>query len=153
MQRAAMGEGDVVGDIDQRRDGAQANGFQTPLQPLRRGAVLDTPDIAADEQRAGRAVAILEIERHFDGRREGSGNWCRGERLQRAEALRREIARDAVDAQRIRTVRRHLHIDHWIVETQGRCSGRADRPVALKLDDAVVLVRDHQLALRAQHAL
>src|SRR3546814_14548830 len=39
VQRPAEVEGHVVGDVDQRRDGAQADGAQAVLQPGRAGTV------------------------------------------------------------------------------------------------------------------
>ena len=75
------------------------------------------------------------------------------ERLELAEALGGEIARDAVDAKRIGAIGRHLDIDHRIVETQGHRRRRADREVALKIDDAVMILRDSKLALGTQHAV
>ena len=153
MQRAAIGEGDVVGDVDELRDRAQANGAQLALQPFGRGSVLYAFYVAPDEQRTGFRIAIREVERHLDGRVEAALDLLGVERLQRAEALRREIARDAVDAQRIGAVGRDLDIDHRVIEAQRLHGGRAHRPVTLDFDDAVVLVRDEQLTLRAQHRL
>src|SRR3546814_7089829 len=55
VQRPAEIEGDVVGDVDQRRDGTQADGAQAVLQPLRAGAVLDAAESASGDVGAGRS--------------------------------------------------------------------------------------------------
>ena len=55
-------------------------------------------------------------------------------------------------AQRVRPVRRDRHVDHRIIEAKRFCSAHADLEVALQVDDAVMAVRDHQLALGTQHA-
>ncbi len=152
MQRAAIGEGDVVGDVHQRRNRAKPNGPEAALQPLGRGAVLDTLDIAPDEQRAGPAVASGEVERHGDGRIEAAADLRRIEWLEAAQTLRSEVTRDAVDAERIRAVGCYLHIDHRVIQPQGPGRRRADGPVAFNFDDAVMFLRNQQFALRAHHA-
>ena len=61
----AIGIGDVVGDVDQRRDRPQADGAQPPLHPVRRGTV---PHAADDSGRrtAGRARSSSSVEAELD---------------------------------------------------------------------------------------
>ena len=73
VQRPVAVVGDEVGDVDERRDRAEADGAQAVLQPLRRGAVPDAADQAADEERAGLAGDVGgEVDaRPGRGRRRG----------------------------------------------------------------------------------
>ena len=153
MQGPAIGEGDVVRHVHQGRDRAKADGLEPALQPFGRRAVLHAADVTPDEERTGSCVSGREVERDLDGRLESAGDRRGLQRLQLAQALGGEIARDAIDAQRVGPVGRHLHIDHRIVEAQGHGGGGAHRPVAGELDDAVVLVRNQQLAFGTQHGL
>src|SRR3546814_21097142 len=73
VQRPAEIEGDVVGDIDQRRDGTQADGAQAVLQPLRAGAVLDAAESASGDVGAGvlalRRKVALPLDRTLEAAR------------------------------------------------------------------------------------
>jgi hypothetical protein len=60
VQRAAAIEGDVVGDVDQRVDGAQADRDQALLQPFRRRAVLH----AAHEAQREAGAKVRRLDRH-----------------------------------------------------------------------------------------
>jgi hypothetical protein len=83
----------------------------------------------------------------------GAGDLARVDRLQGAEARRGEVAGDAVHAQAIGAVGRHLDLDHRVVEAE-RLGGRhADDGVGGQVDDAAVVVAELQLAARAQHAV
>src|SRR5439155_24455732 len=109
--------------------------------------------IASDEQRAGRLIAALEDQRHADRRAEAARDGGRSERLQGAEPLGGEIACDAIDAERIGSVRRDLDIEHRVIEAEGLRRRRADRNLGVELDDALMLVGDLKLALGNQHAV
>src|SRR5262245_42138102 len=63
-----------------------------------------------------------------------------------------KIPGDAVDAGAIGPVRREIDLDHRIVEADQLGKFLADRRVRGELDDALVILRDLQLARRAQHA-
>ena len=63
-----------------------------------------------------------------------------------------EVARDAVHAGAVRTVGRQVDLDHRIVEAGPLRVALADRRVGRQLDDALVIVGDLQLDVRAQHA-
>ena len=61
MQRAALVEGDVIGDVHQRVDRAQANRLQPVLHPFRRGPVGDAAHEAQRE--AGAEVRRFDVSR------------------------------------------------------------------------------------------
>ena len=117
VQRPAAVEGDVVGHVDQRVDGPQADGLQALLHPGRRGSVLDAPDVAPGEARAGARAPLREIELDVD--RAVVVALDAGDlllRLQLAEAGGGEIAGDAAHARAVGPVGRQLHLDDGIVE-------------------------------------
>ena len=129
VERTAAVEGDVVGDVDQRIDRAEADGQQPPLHPVRRRAVLDA---AHEAQREGRAELLVVALRSRASRRPGTGP-CPHRRhaigLQRAEARGREIAGDAMDRGAVGPVRREVDLDHRIVEAGIGRVGHADRRI------------------------
>ena len=151
MQRPAAVEGDVVGDVDQRVDGPQPDGDQPLLQPFRRRAVLDAAH--QPQREAGAELRrVAESSVTFTGHLALAGDRLDGAVLQPAEAGRGEVAGDAVDAGRVRPVRRQIDLDHRIVEMRIGGEAGADRRIVGQVDDAVMLVGQLQLALRAHHA-
>src|SRR6185295_14518262 len=72
--------------------------------------------------------------------------------FERAEPRSREIARDAVDAETVGTVRRDSDFDHRIIETHSRGERLSKRRVRGKLDDARMVIGDSHLARRDKHA-
>ena len=70
-------------------------------------------------------------------------------RLENAEARRREVARDAVDAGGVGAVRRQIDLDDRIVEPGPLRIDRADRRVLGQFDDAVMLVGKFELGRRS----
>ena len=156
VQRAAAVEADVVGDVDQRIDRPQPDGFQPLLHPGGRGAVLDAADVAAGEARAGIARLGREIELDVDGAivvALDAGDLLL--RLQLAEAGGRQIAGDAAHAGAVGTVGGKLHLDHGLAEAQhvGVALAELAAERRVELDDALVIVGELQLALRHQHAV
>ncbi len=123
------------------------------LQPLRRRAVLDAAHQPEAEGRAERRRDRRSRACTFTGQRPSPATGSTGSLDQRAEAGGGEVARDAGDAERVRPVGRHRHVDHRIVEAGVGGVGRADRRVLGQIDDAVVVVGEAQLALRQQHAV
>ena len=152
VQGPAVAVGDVVGDVDQCRNGPQADGLQAALHPLRRRAVPDPTKMPANEQRARLVVGIIEGENNIDRRFVGALERLHIEGFQASQTLRGEVAGDAVDPQRVRAVGGDLHVDHRVVHAQ--CLGRrgADGKIVRQLDDAGVLVGQLQFALGTQHA-
>ena len=67
VERTAVAHGDVVGDVDERRDRAKPDGAKPPLHPGGRRPVLHAAEIAPDEERAGLVVRVVEAE--LDGDR------------------------------------------------------------------------------------
>ena len=72
--------------------------------------------------------------------------------LKRAHVGGGEIAGDAVDAGAVGAVGGEVDVDHRIVELRPFGVAHADRRVVRQVDDAVVIVGNLQLRLRAQHA-
>ena len=119
VQRAAAVEADVVGDVDQRVDGAQADGLEALLHPGRRGAVADAPDVAAGEAGAGVARFLGEVELDVDGAvvvALDAADLLLG--LELAEAGGGEVAGDAAHARAVGPVGGELHVQHGIGEAQ-----------------------------------
>ena len=156
VQRAAAIEADVVGDVDQRVDGAQAHGLEALLHPGGRGAVVHAPDVAAGEAGAGVARVVGKFQLDVDGAVEAAldvRDLALG--LQRAEAGGRQVAGDAAHAGAVGPVGGELHLDDGIGEAQDVGVALADlaRQLGRQLDDALVVVGQLQLPLRHQHAL
>ncbi len=115
MQRPALVEGQVIGDIDQRVDRAEADGSQPLAHPGGARAVFHAAHEAKRE--AGAEMPVLtEIEADLDGRLAFHREGRRRSRLQGAETGCREIAGDAVDAGAIRPVRGQVYLDDRVVE-------------------------------------
>ena len=100
--------------------------------------VAHAADMAAEKQRAGRAV----LDRDADRRAEAARDRGRVERLQTAEPGGGEIAGDAAHAEAIGAVRRHLDVDDRIAEPEQVGIAGADRRVRRQLDDAVMVVAE-----------
>ena len=101
VQRTAAIKGEVIGDVDQRVDGAQADGLEALLHPVRRGAVLDAAHEA--QGKGGRKVRVCRSQVQLHGDRAGKGADDRLDRpiLQPAKTGGGQIARDAVHACRV----------------------------------------------------
>ena len=151
MQRAAAVVGDEVGDVDQRVDRAQADGGEPLLQPVGRGAVLDALDQAQAEGRTERGRGA-EIERDLDRAGERALDRLGRAVLEGTDGGGAEIARDAVDPGTIRPVGREIDLDHRIAQRRPFGVRLSDRRIGGQFDDAVVIVGNHQLGRRAQHA-
>src|SRR5207248_5014449 len=76
VQRPAAIEVDVVGDVDQRVDGAQAHGLEALLHPGGRGAVVHAPEVTAGEAGAGVARVGGEFQLDVDGAIEAAFDVC-----------------------------------------------------------------------------
>ena len=59
VQRPGIGQADVVGDVHEGRDRAQANGSEAALHPFRRGTVPHAEDHAPHEIRAGAGEGVV----------------------------------------------------------------------------------------------
>ena len=152
MERAVQAEGEVVGDIDEGRDRAEADRLEPGLHPCGRGAVGDTADHAAREKRAAFRLE-RGVDRDADRAGKTAGDVGDRQRLQRAQPARGQIAGDAPHAERIGPVGRDLDEDHRIVEAAPVDVALAEGRVVGQLDDAVVVVGNHQLAFGAEHAV
>ena len=156
MQRTVQREGEEVGDIDQRRNRPQPDRLQPGLQPFGRRTVLNATNDPTREMRAALRLQRL-INLHRDGRGKAARHRPNLQRFQRAKPARRKIAGHAAHAQRVGAVRGDLDMDHRV----HRAGAVRRQPVSELLpdlargqfDDAVMLVRQFQLALRGHHAM
>ena len=153
MQRPAQIVGHQVGDIDQGRDRPQPDRAQAPLHPVRARPVLHTAEEAADHEGAGVAQTGRQIAPPDQRAVEPPGHGRGVERLQPANSRSGQIPRDAVDAQRVLPVRRDGDFDDRIVQAEPVGKGLPDRRVVRQVDDALMLVGQAHLPLRAQHAV
>ena len=164
MQRPAQIEGDEIGDVDQRGDRPEADRLEPRHKPRRARSVPDAAHETAEEQGAG--LRVRPGEMHRDGTRElarqriGRGGAVAlalvpalGQRLQPPEPGGGEIAGDAAHAEAIAAVRRHLHVEHRIVEPARRGEALADREAGRQLDDALAILGEAKLPARAQHTV
>ena len=149
VQRPAEAEGEVVGYIDQRVDGAKADRRQQVLQPLRGGAVLHPADGATQHPAAGVRVGDLPGQRCRIG-----GGDCRPiQRLQPAEPGGGEVAGDAMHAQRIAAIGRDADLNDRIVEPGPADIALPDRGGLRQIDDARMIVAEAHLPRREHHRL
>ena len=156
VQGAVQAKGEIVGDIDQGRDRAQPNRLQPRLQPIGRGAVLHAANGAACKMRAALGFQFgLNLHRHRAGKAALDAGHI--QRLQHAQPPCRQIARNAPHAQGVGAVRGNLHLDHRITNrraVRGQPIGELFAHLTRgKFDNAVVLVRQLQLALRRHHPM
>ena len=150
VQGAVQSKGEVVGDIHQSRDRAQADGLQPRSQPVGRGAVPDAPDHPASE--VGTAFGLQSgVDAYGNGRGEAAHNRGCDHWLQRPKPPRGKIARNAVDTQSVGAVRGDLDLDHRVIRAPIVDIPHAKGGVCGQFDDAVVIVRKQQLAFRTQH--
>ena len=153
MQRPVAVVGEEIRHIDKEVDRTQPNRAQLILQPLRTRAVLDPANDAPTEKRTTVQRVFINGDRHL--RREGSRHDINVVSLERAQATRREIARDPLNPQRVWTVRRDRDLDDRV--DFGRVIVRQPIDKALthltrrKLNDPVMLVRQFQFAFRGHH--
>ena len=151
MQRPAAVVGDEVGDIDEGIDRAQSDRRQPLLQPVGRRTVLDA---AHEPQREGgterRRGAEIERHPHRTGKRALYRLDARV--LELPHVGGGEIARDAVHAGAVGTVRRQVDLDHGIAEAGPLRVVRPDRRIVRQVDDAFVVVGKLQLEFGDEHA-
>ena len=152
MQRATQIEHHIVGDVDKGADRALADGVQAPRHPVRARPVGDAAKGDAGDQR-GQMLGPVKIEPPGDRAVEAAFMRAGVQRLQRAVAGSGQIARDAANAEAIGAVRGDGDLDDRIIQTGPGGEALADRRVLIQIDNAVMLVRDHHLALRAEHAV
>ena len=153
MERAAKTDHDEIGDVDQSRDRLLTDRFQATLEPFRRRAIGDAGHALRIEGRAGIGCVRAHIRASALRRDGGQLADDRIERLERANALGRQIARNAAHAHAILPVGRHRDFDDGIVQPGIIGKGRADRRILGQFDDAVMILAQLQLARGAHHAV
>ena len=154
VQRAVQAKGEVVCHINQRRNRAQADGFQPLLQPIGRGAIFHARDGAACKMWAAFGLKV-SINRNRDGRGEAALDHSRRQRFQHAQTPRGKVARHTAHSQGIGAIGGDFDVDHR-VNRGGAVDGQPiDKAVPncarRQFDDAVMLVRQFQLALGCHH--
>ncbi|MND91687.1 hypothetical protein D3C80_838220 [compost metagenome] len=135
VQRPRAVVGNQVGDVDEAVDGAQADGGQTMLQPVRRWTVLHAADHPSGEDRA--QIGVVDPHRHRRGEGPGHGDDLR--RRQLAQTGGGQVAGDARHAQPVGPVRGHLEVDHRLGAEDARRRG-PDLQIARQFQDAVGVV-------------
>ena len=152
MRRATIGQHHVIGDVHQRADRPLPRAGQPIRQPLRARPIGHTPNHPAIK--GGAPFVILKANRGRAGERPRHAR--RRNRLQRTQARRRQIARNAINAHAIGPVGRNRHLQHRIGPM---IIGKrhTHRGILGQLDDALVcpriVKRQLQLARRAHHAV
>ena len=142
VQRAVAIVGEKVGDIDQETDRAQANGAQRVLQPNGAWTVRDTLDHATTKHRA--TVQRVLVDRDANVGPERRLDHINAAGFQLAQTTGCQIARDALNAQRVGAVWRDRDVDNGV--DFGRIVRRqpVHKPVANlargQFDDAVVFL-------------
>ena len=147
MHGPVLVERHPVGDVDQRRDRLLAHGFELALEPVGGLAVPDVADNAVGEDRA-----VVGLDRHADRAGAAAALEARAIGAQAADLGGRKVPRHAAHAEAVGAVGGDVDLDHRVVDLAVVDVARADRRVLGQLDDAVVVVRDQQFSLRAQHA-
>ena len=152
VQRPPPVEGQVVGDVDQRVDRAQADRPQALLYPLGRRAVRHAAHEAERKERA--QALVVFVEGQGDRRRAGPLAAHGGQRLalEGADAGGCEIPGDAVDRGAIGAVGRQVDLDDRIVEPGPDGVGGADRRLGGQIEDAVMVVAEAEFRAGAEHA-
>ena len=149
VQRPAEAVGEQVGHVHQRADRALADGGKPVLQPLRGRPVLHAPDSAAQHVGAGARVLDAPGQRAGIGGRDAR----RHQRLQPAQPGGGQVARHAMHAQRVATVRRDADLDDWVVHAGPGDVAGAHRRIGGQVDDAGVVLAQAEFAGGAHHAL
>ena len=152
VQRAAPVEGEIIADVDQRRNRAKTHRQKFFLEPGRAFDVFHAADGAADEMRAGSRRLGREIEGYAHRALIAALHRCRHQRFQHPQAGRRQVPGDAVNAEAIAAVGGDGDIDDGIAKTQRVGGGAAQRRVGLELDDARMIVAELQFQRRTHHA-
>ncbi len=155
VERPAEVDRHEIGDVDQHRDRLLADRLELALHPVGRGAVGHTRHGLREEGGAALRIVDAHVRRRIVARdrlqRGHAIDVC--ERLERAEAGRREVARDAAHTHAVLPVGRDRHFVERVVEARPRGIAVADRRVLGQLNDAVMVLAQQQLAERAHHAV
>ena len=148
MRRAAKGQHQIIGRIDQCRYRALACGDQAALHPLGRCAIGNAGNGPAVKRRA--ACRIIRAD--FDRARALASNFWNIQRLERANTRSRQIAGNTIDAHAIGAIGRDRHIKHRRCRMIIR-KGHANRGIIGQFDNAFMRVAQFQLAHRTHHAI
>ncbi len=147
--RAAEVEHHVVRDVDDVRDRTGAGRAEALAQPERRGADADAREGAGREAQAAGGVG----DAHLDDVASVAGGRRRalGQRQEVGVEDRRDLAGDAADREAVAAVRLDGEVEHDLVERHEVAQVGADLRPLRQHDDAVVLRRELELALREHH--
>jgi len=152
VERLAVQEQDIVGDIHHVVDGTGACRGHALGEPLRAGADLHVLDDA--RRVAGAALGILDLDRRQVGDVRQAGVLLQlVERERHVFAIHRaHLARHAHHAQAVGAVRRDLEVEHRVAHLHIVGEGHANGSILRQNHDAVVVAADAELARRTVHA-
>ena len=149
MQRLAQLEHHVIGDIDQRADGANPAALDTLAQPVRRSCSgIDTTDHPAAVPRTCLGRIEDNCASAFDGREHG----LTGGRGIRSAGKCGDLAGDTCEAQAIGPVRCELDRKRDIIERQIITNVVADGCARGQLKQPPMVLRQPQFARRTKHS-
>ncbi len=149
VQRLAQFEHHVIGDVDQRRDGADAAALEAPLHPVRRWRPgIDALEDAAEIERTG----SRRIE--SDGTLIGDGGRNVGNLRQRGRGAGygRNLTGDSGQRQAVGAVRRQLQRKQAVVKIEILTDRLPDRRIGRQNQEARGVFGDPQFPGRTEHA-
>jgi hypothetical protein len=150
MHGLAELEHHVVGDVDDRGDRAKAGALDARLHPRgRRRARVDALDDPRRETRAGAGV----VDAHGALRLAGDGSLGDAGQHQRRAGDRGDFTRNAGERQAVGAVRGQLDRDHRVVESEHLAQVLSRQRIVGQRQQAGGVIRQPELARRAQHAL
>ncbi len=149
MQRARTVERDIIRHIDQQGFRLNADGLQALLYPVWRRTILHANNDGARKDRAG----FRRLELDLDRTGLGAGHLFHFDMQEAPCPGRREVPRDALHAQPVRTVRCHFEINDRIAQAERLGRRHPEREGVVKIGDAVMVLTRLDLLGGAHHAI
>ena len=150
VQRLAEFEHHVIGDVDQRRDGADATALEAPFHPVRRRRPgIDALEDAAEIERTGGRRIEHNSTLIGDGGRNGGNLRQRG----RSAGYRRNLTGDTGQRQAVGAVRRQLQREQAVVEVEILADRLPDWSIGRQNQEAGGVFGDPQFLSRTERAL
>ena len=152
MQRATKVKHHIVGDINKRTDRTLANRCKTPRHPVGTRSIIDAAESNTGHQRCqmrGTVKVKVPAKRAVKAALMRAGI----KRFKCAIPGSSQIACDAANTKTISPVRRNRNFNYRIIQPGIGGKTVTNRCICSQFDDAVMLVRDHHLALGTQHAV
>ena len=155
MQRPAEIDRQKIGDVDQHRNRFLPDRFQLGLEPIRRLAIDQTAHRLRVEPWAALGIVGPNV-----GRRSFAIDWRDrrlaidlGQRPQRPQSRRRQVAGNAAHAHAILPIGGDGDVEQAIVEPGKIGEARPHRRIGGQLDDPVMILAQLQLARRTHHSV